>query len=157
MIRTADVLLGICKQLRTNAEWDNYNIVIDEKTTDEVEETEEDIRNDNPYFSVQVDMLSSSNFFKLREKLINVYIYYVDARNSKELRLNIMDELTELFDTSISVGERHLPIFNKHYLDNNNTFKLTVKYFDDKSKKNTPIEDVWDELMEVIKVKYTIK
>ena len=159
MIRTVDALLGVCKKLRTKEEWDEYEILVDEKTDDENENTDEEVINDNPYFFVQVDMLSSSNCFKLREKLMNIYIYYIDARktNISETKLEVMDNLTELFDTNIEIDNRHLPIMRKDYLENNTIFKMSFKYFDDKSIDNIPIEDAWDELMEVIKIKYKVK
>ena len=161
MIRTADILLSVCKQLRKKEDWDNYEILIDEKTTDELEDTNEETLIKNPCFSVQIDMLSSTNRFKLREKLINVYIYYINPQKGdgvSENKLLIMDELTELFDSSIKINNsKYVPIFRKDYLDNNNTFKMTIKYIDDKSEENRSISDVWDELMEVIKIKYIVK
>ena len=160
MLRTVDITLGVCKNLRTKEKFDKYEILVDEKTTDENEDTYEETVNNEPYFSVQVDMLNSTNSFKLRDKLINVYIYYIDARNGNnksKRKLDVMDELTELFDSSILVNKRHLPIIRKDYLDNNSIFKMTIKYYDDKSIENIPIDDVWDELMEVIKIKYKVK
>ena len=68
-----------------------------------------------------------------------------------------MDNLTELFDSSIQIDKSYLPIIRKDYLDNNSIFKMTIKYYDNKSIENIPIEDKWDELMEVIKVKYKVK
>lgn len=160
MIRTVDTLLSVCKKLRTKTDWDEYEILVDEKTTDENEDTYEETVNDNPYFSVQVDMLNSTDSFKLREKLINIYIYYIDARNGNnrsERKLDVMDNLTELFDSNIQIDKSYLPIIRKDYLDNNSIFKMTIKYYDNKSIENIPIEDKWDELMEVIKVKYKVK
>ena len=40
MIRTVDTLLSVCKKLRTKTDWDEYEILVDEKTTDENQKKE---------------------------------------------------------------------------------------------------------------------
>ena len=127
MIQYVDILYSISKTLREN--YPKAKIKIDKK------KSETEIK--NGLFYVIVSPLGSKTAFNLREKLLNIYIEYVEERKTQESSLKVQQELEELFDENIVVDNRYLPINNKKILDNddNVTLQMTLKYFDNKSEK----------------------
>ncbi|NFF21786.1 hypothetical protein FDF76_12860 [Clostridium botulinum] len=145
MIRYVDLLYSISKTLREN--YPKATIKIDKK------KSEEEIK--NGLFYVTISPLNSKTFFNLRKKLLNVYIEFVEEVKTQESSLNKIDELTELFDESIYVNNRTLPILNKEPkdTDDNVILMFTLNYFDGKAEPVPETPDAtYDKLMGILKL-----
>lgn len=145
MIRYVDLLYSISKTLREN--YPKATIKIDKK------KSEEEIK--NGLFYVTISPLNSKTFFNLRKKLLNVYIEFVEEVKTQESSLNKIDELTELFDESIYVNNRTLPILNKEPkdTDDNVILMFTLNYFDGKAEPISETPDAtYDKLMGILKL-----
>ncbi|NFI80956.1 hypothetical protein FDA42_09890 [Clostridium botulinum] len=145
MIRYVDLLYSISKILREN--YPKATIKIDKK------KSEEEIK--NGLFYVTISPLNSKIFFNLRKKLLNVYIEFVEEVKTQESSLNKIDELTELFDESIYVNNRTLPILNKEPkdTDDNVILMFTLNYFDGKAEPVPETPDAtYDKLMGILKL-----
>lgn len=145
MIKYVDLLYNISKTLREN--YPKATIRIDKK------KSEEEIK--NGLFYVIVSPLTSTTSFNLRKKLVNVYIEFVEEVKTQESSLKLIDELTELFDENICIGNRALPILRKEIKDNddNVTLMFTLNYFDGKAEYVPENPDAtYDKLMETLKL-----
>ena len=145
MIKYVDLLYNISKTLREN--YPKATIRIDKK------KSEEEIK--NGLFYVIVSPLTSTTSFNLRKKLVNVYIEFVEEVKAQESSLKLIDELTELFDENICIGNRALPILRKEIKDNddNVTLMFTLNYFDGKAEYVPENPDsTYEELMELLKL-----
>ncbi|WP_315074075.1 DUF6838 family protein [uncultured Clostridium sp.] len=145
MIKYVDLLYSISQKIREN--YPDAAIKIDKK------KSEKEIK--NGLFYVIVSPLKSTTAFSLREKLLNIYIEYVEEIKTQESSLNKVDELTELFDENIYVNDRALPILNKECkdTDDNVTLMFSLNYFDEKSELVPDNPDAtYDALMEILKL-----
>ena len=127
MIQYVDLLYSVSKTLKEN--YPKAKVRVNKKKC----ETEIE----NGLFYVIVSPLESKTAFNRREKLLNIYIEYIEEVKTQESSLKAQQELEELFDEYIEVSGRCLPINNKRLVDNydNITLQMTLKYYDSKGEK----------------------
>ncbi len=145
MIEYVDLLYSISKTLKEN--YPRAKVKIDKK------KSEEEVK--HGLFYIIVNPLKSSTSFNIRKKLVNVYIEFVEEIKTQESSLKMQQELEELFDETIYVENRALPILNKEIKrnDDNITLMFTLNYFDSKGEKAQETPDAtYDKLMEILRL-----
>ena len=146
MINNVSLLYSITSKIRSQEKWNTA-----EKCTILIDDNEERIK--IPTFSVRLNLISTDNILSnQRLKTMSATITYIKP-NSKSLsqdNLNIMDELTELFDEYIELKTRKIPILSKDYLNDNSIFKMTFKFVDSKSEQNEKPDYTYDDLMRIV-------
>lgn len=145
MIKYVDLLYSIAKILDDN--FPKSTIRIDKK------KSENEIK--NGLFYIILSPLKSSTAFNLRKKLINVYVEFIEDNKTQESSLNKIQNLEELFDENLCVGNRNLAILNKEIKDteDNITLMFTLNYFDNKSEKiEEKPDNAYEALMEILKL-----
>ena len=143
MIQYVDLLYSVSKTLKEN--YPKAKVRIDKK------KSEKEIK--DGLFYVIVSPLDSKTAFNRREKLLNIYIEYIENVKTQESSLKAQQELEELFDEYIEVSGRCLPISNKRFMDNedNITLQMTLKYYDSKGEKAQETPDAtYTALMELL-------
>lgn len=145
-----DILLYTAKALKTN--FPNYNIYVDDNEQEIIV----------PSFFIEViPMPIKEGFDSFRYKMVNLIIQYVDRTARREKNLQIIDDLTEMFNRGLTVAQengelRVLPIFEKKpTVTNDSTILLiTMQYFDGYKNPAKPSEDdrSYDDLMKIIKL-----
>ncbi|MBW6408970.1 hypothetical protein KYD98_02600 [Clostridium sp. YB-6] len=138
-----ELLYSVCKTLKDR--FPKNNIFIDDN--------KEEIT--VPTFNVKIKPLKSTNHFGSRKKLNNIYITFVEDVKTQENSLQMVDNLTELFDECIYVKSRALPILNKD-IDNNDdclNFMMTLNFYDGKAEPIPETPDAtYDKLMGILKL-----
>ncbi|NFO30950.1 hypothetical protein FDB41_11780 [Clostridium botulinum] len=143
MIENVELLYSVCKTLKDR--FPKNNILIDDNKKEITV----------PTFSVKIKPLKSTNHFDLRKKLYNIYITFVEDAKTQENSLQMLDNLTELFDESIYVKSRALPILNKDINDNEDclNFMMTLNFYDGKAEPVPETPDAtYDKLMGILKL-----
>lgn len=143
MIQYVDLLYSVSKTLKVN--YPKAKVRIDKK------KSETEIK--NGLFYVIISPLESTTSFNRREKLLNIYIEYIENVKTQESSLKAQQELEELFDEYIEVDGRCIPISNKRLMDNedNITLQMTLKYYDSKGEKAQETPDAtYTALMELL-------
>ena len=142
MISNIALLYSITRKLKDN--YPNYNILIDENETEIIV----------PTFHVKISPLKSTNQFNWRNKLLNIYISYIEKVKRQENSLKILDELTELFDDNIYVDSSALPIIDKEVNSDADpvSITMTLNFFDERSKPDKTPDTIYDDLMGILKL-----
>ena len=151
----SDILLWTAKNLKTN--FPNNNIYVD------LNEQEVPV----PSFYIEViPMDIKEGFDSLRYKMVNLIVEYIDRTARKEKRLQIVDDLIEVFGRGLVVAQedgtlRTLPIFDKKpTITNDSTILLiTMQYFDGHKNPAKPEEDdrSYDDLMEILALNVQVR
>lgn len=125
MIKNTDILYTVNSMLDTKFGYDSF---VENKG-----EQGEKIK--VPTFFIQISPLTSNSYLRWNENLTNIVITYVDEVISQEVLLNIRDELNELFDMSIKVGNRSIEIDKKKFNLTKDflNMTITIDYLDCKS------------------------
>lgn len=137
MIKDKDTLYAFSKALERKF---NYKVFI--------KENEEEVK--EPIFFLSLNHLTSSSYLRWNEKSINVRIIYTNEVTDIEQLLDIQNELDELFDMYIKVGNTNL-VFDKKKFDRNNDFltmTITINYLD--GKTNIPDAEKYTMKMEIL-------
>lgn len=146
MINDVSLLYAITNKIRAEEKWNTK-----EKCGILIDDNEEQIK--VPTFSVRLNLMGTDNIIaNQRMKTMSATITYIKP-NSKSLtldNLNIMDDLTELFDEYLELKTRKIPILSKDYLNNNSIFKMTFKFVDSKATRNEKPDYTYDDLMKVV-------
>jgi len=143
MIQYVDLLYSVSKTLKEN--YPKAKVRVNKK------KSEKEIK--DGLFYVIVSPLDSKIAFNRREKLLNIYIEYIENVKTQESSLKAQQELEELFDEYIEVNNRCIPISNKRLMDNddNVTLQMTLKYYDSKGEKAQETPDAtYTALMELL-------
>ncbi|NFR85671.1 hypothetical protein FDE85_02505 [Clostridium botulinum] len=143
MIENVELLYSVCKTLKDR--FPKNNILIDDNKKEITV----------PTFSVKIKPLKSTNHFNFRKKLYNIYITFVEDVKTQENSLQMLDNLTELFDECIYVSSRALPILNKDINDNEDciNFMMTLNFYDGKAEPVPETPDAtYDKLMGILKL-----
>lgn len=145
MIENVELLYSITKKLKDN--FPKNNILIDDN--------EEEIK--VPTFHVKVSPLKSKNQFNWRNKLLNIHISFIEKVKKQESSLKMVDDLTELFDESIYVNLRALPIIQKDINDTDDSVNLmmTLNFFDERTNPDVTPDTIYDALMGILKLNIT--
>lgn len=145
MIQYVDLLYSVAKPLREN--YPKAEIRVDKK------KSEKEIK--DGLFYIIVSPLDSKTAFNRREKLLNIYVEYIEEVKTPESSLKAQQELEELFDEYIEISGRCLPIGSKRLMDNedNITLQMTLKYYDSKGEKAQDTPDAtYTALMELLRL-----
>lgn len=155
MINNISLLTGVSKAIRSVEKWDSKKkmdiLITDNKQNISM-----------PTLSIKVTLLPVTNILSnLRLKTVNIFITYINPSPKNGLypqedNLNMMDDLTELFDEYLELKTRKLPIISKDYLADNSVFKIQLKYPDDKSSENERPDYTYDDLIEIINAKVNV-
>jgi len=142
VIENVALLYSVTKTLKDK--FPTNNILIDDN------ETEIKV----PTFHVKVSPLKSKNKFNWRNKLLNIYIEYIEPVKKQENSLRMLDELTELFDDNIYVNSIALPIGEK---DTNSdadpvSMTMTLNFFDERTNPDVTPDTIYDALMGILKL-----
>ena len=98
--------------------------------------------------------------------MVNLIVEYIDRTARKEKRLQIVDDLIEVFGRGLVVAQedgtlRTLPIFDKKpTITNDSTILLiTMQYFDGHKNPAKPEEDdrSYDDLMEILALNVQVR
>lgn len=110
-----------------------------------IKDNEKEVK--EPTFFVKVTPLTTESYLRYSEKLVNIAITYTNEVVTQEDLLDMQNQLDELFDMYLKVGERKLT-FKKKFSANKDllTLTLTLDYLD--SKTNIPDADKYTKLME---------
>ncbi len=84
-----------------------------------------------------------------------MYVEFIEDNKTQESSLNKIQDLEELFDENLCVGNRNLAILNKEIKDteDNITLMFTLNYFDNKSEKiEEKPDNAYEALMEILKL-----
>lgn len=145
MIENIALLYSITKKLKDN--FPQNNILIDDN--------EEEIK--VPTFSVKISPLKSTNQFNWRKKLLNIHISFIEKVKKQESSLKMVDDLTEVFDESIYVNLRALPIIQKDINDTDDSVNLmmTLNFFDERTNPDVTPDTIYEALMGILKLNIT--
>jgi len=137
MIKYNDILYAFSKTLKRKF---NYKV--------DIKDNEEEVK--EPIFFLSLSHLTSNSYLRWNEKSINVRIIYTNVIVDLEQLLDMQNELDELFDMYIKVGNANL-VFDKKKFDRSNgflTMTIPINYLD--SKTNIPDQEKATAKMEIL-------
>jgi len=145
VIANVELLYSITRALKDN--YPQNDILIDDNEAEIIV----------PTFHVKISPLKSRNQFNRRNKLLNIYIEYINPVKKQEDSLKMLDELTELFDENICVSSRALPIIQKDIknTDDSVNLSMTLNFFDERMNPDVTPDTIYDALMGILKLNIT--